>query len=858
MYPSPNPPPPPLHNPPHNQYPNQYQDQYQLQPPYPSQELYPPSPNAESRISLHDPVHEPLLNQSYAQPQGDYNAPPNSHSPYSQSYYTGFSGAEPMPEQQRPADTPIEMDDVRVRYGSAPRHQPRRNRTTKKVQLVSGNLVLDCPVPERYLQNVPLRDEKEFTQMRYTAATCDPNDFKDQNYTLRQALMGRTTELFIVMTMYNEDEVLFCRTMHGVMKNIAHLCTRERSRTWGKDGWKKVVVCIVSDGRKKVNERTLHVLSAMGIYQDGVAKNVVNNKPVTAHIYEFTTQLSMDPDLQLRGNDKGIIPVQVLFCLKEKNQKKINSHRWFFNAFGKVLQPNVCVLLDVGTRPGPTSIYKLWKTFDLNSNVGGACGEIRAMTGTGGVNLLNPLVAAQNFEYKMSNILDKPLESVFGYISVLPGAFSAYRYIALQNDEHGRGPLESYFKGETLHGGDADVFTANMYLAEDRILCFELVAKRDDAWVLRYVKSAYGETDVPDAVPEFISQRRRWLNGSFFAAVYALYHVRDIGRSAHSLTRKVMLYIEFVYQAFSLLFAWFFMANFFITFFILADSLTVVNPPPFSKNVGDGLKAALSFVYVTLLVVQFVMALGNRPQGSKWSYTAIMIFFAIIMAYMLFASIYITVIGIQTAIQGANGGGFLALLRNNAFRDIVISLAATYIMYFVSSLLYLDPWHMFTSFVQYIFMMPSYINVLNIYAFCNTHDISWGTKGDTGVSTELGVVQSKKEDGMQTVEVAVPTEQKDLNADYDLAITELKRKVEAPKQQRDAKTKQEDYYRTFRTRLVVVWLLTNALLAVLVTLVASRDGLIAYFAFILWSVVALSFIRFLGSVVYLILQLIQG
>ena len=41
-------------------------------------------------------------------------------------------------------------------------------------------------------------------------------------------------------------------------------------------------------------------------------------------------------------------------------------------------------------------------------------------------------------------------ESVFGYITVLPGAFSAYRYIALQNDVTGEGPLQKYFLGEKM------------------------------------------------------------------------------------------------------------------------------------------------------------------------------------------------------------------------------------------------------------------------------------------------------------------------------------------------------------------------------------------------------------------------
>jgi chitin synthase len=75
--------------------------------------------------------------------------------------------------------------------------------------------------------------------------------------------------------------------------------------------------------------------------------------------------------------------------------------------------------------------------------------------------------------------------------------------------------------------------------------------------VLRYVKSAVGETDVPDRLPEFINQRRRWLNGSFFAATYAIAHIGQMLSSGHSVSRKIALSIQTFYNAINLIASWF-------------------------------------------------------------------------------------------------------------------------------------------------------------------------------------------------------------------------------------------------------------------------------------------------------------
>ncbi|RGB34421.1 glycosyltransferase family 2 protein [Rhizophagus diaphanus] len=746
-----------------------------------------------------------------------------------------------------------------------------KRKSVRHVELTNGNLILDCPVPDKVLKNVKYTSGEEYTHMRYTAVTCDPDAFVQNGYLLRPYLYNRTTELMIVMTMYNEDDKLFIKTMSSAIKNVAHLCTRGRSKTWGEEGWKKVVVVVVADGRNKVNKRVLKVLGAMGVYQDGIMLDDVAGKPVTGHLFEYTSQLMVDSSFDIRGYDRSIPPVQILFCLKEKNAKKLNSHRWFFNAFAAQLNPNVCVLLDVGTKPSNTSIYHLWKAFDREPNIGGACGEIKAELGKGWKNLLNPMVASQNFEYKMSNILDKPLESVFGYISVLPGAFSAYRYKALQNSSPDKGPLASYFKGEKLHGsGDAGIFEANMYLAEDRILCFELVTKKHEAWKLKYVKSAKAETDVPDNVPEFISQRRRWLNGSFFAAFYSIAHFTRIFSSGQPFYRQILLAIEFIYNAIQLLFNWFALGNFYLAFFFLT-SATTANPAtdPF-KGYGSNLFDVARSLYIMVIVTIFISSMGNRPQGSKWMYTGCIILFAIIMATMLYCAGYTVFLSLQQAknIKFNSFANIKKALDTAQFRDIVISLASTYGLYIFTSLIHGEPWHMITCLVQYILLVPFYVNILMVYAFCNTHDVSWGTKGDNGNSGGgNGAQPVDGKDGKKLMQVQVPTERQDINAIYDNLVGELKVKQHEVKEHRDAATKKDDYYKLFRTNLVLSWMFSNAVLIVFFTSNTWNDYIKRnstessynpYLTFVFWSVAALSAFRAFGSVLYLIARLLFG
>src|ERR1700709_1730560 len=142
----------------------------------------------------------------------------------------------------------------------------------------------------------------------------------------------------------------------------------------------------------------------------------------------------------------------------------------------------------------------------------------------------------------------------------------------------------------------------------------------------------------------------------------------------------------------------------------------------------------------------------------------------------MFASIFITVKSVQAELA-LGEFHWQDIIKNQIFYTLIISLAATYVLWFLVSFLFFDPWHMFTSFVQYLLLSPSYVNILNVYAFCNTHDITWGTKGDD--KAEKLPSATLKPGGK--VDVNIPTDDGDLSSQYEAEMRKITSKAPAEK-----------------------------------------------------------------------------
>ena len=121
--------------------------------------------------------------------------------------------------------------------------------------------------------------------------------------------------------------------------------------------------------------------------------------------------------------------------------------------------------------------------------------------------------------------------------------------------------------------------------------------------------------------------------------------------------------------------------------------------------------------------------------------------------------------------------------------------------------------------------------------------------------------------------MAIPTDDADLNTQYETELRAFSAKYVVPKKVVGEQEKHEDYYKGFRSAVVLAWMFCNLALAAVVLNVggvqkfnptSSDEEAVedtratTYMAVVLYSVAVLAAVRFVGAVWFLITRLFRG
>ena len=276
-----------------------------------------------------------------------------------------------------------------------------------------------------------------------------------------------------------------------------------------------------------------------------------------------------------------------------------------------------------------------------------------------------------------------------------------------------------------------------MYLAEDRIMCLGIHSLGYD---LDYLPDAGSTVDPVTSLTRLLGQRRRWINGSWFA----FNCVRN-----HS-SKQTTCYIQFLYSLVQKM-TWISSAIFYI-----AMNLTLVTAvreyiEPLFLNFFN-VKNDYELYDYTISIFNVRNVVMAIPDVINFVY--IMIIFSLILHSLLtnhntpkFKKVYYMV----STLLGLYGMAVFILLAYNSFQIITETVAGKGKEDFIIPIVYLramiifilvghalpilltfspKKWvEMLTSLISYLFYAPTYLNILMIFAFCRIDDLSWGTKG---------------------------------------------------------------------------------------------------------------------------------
>ncbi|KAH7136894.1 chitin synthase-domain-containing protein [Dactylonectria estremocensis] len=529
-------------------------------------------------------------------------------------------------------------------------------------------------------------------------------------------------------------------------------------------------VCIIFDGLAATDPGALDILAAIGLFRHDLLRKSINGKPVSTHVFEYSSQLSITEHLEIGGPERSSIPgldglpaapVQFILVLKNENCGKLNSYRWLYNSVSRILNPEVVVHLDTGTKIEPDAVLKVWHRFYNKKDLGGICGELQASL------VLIPL--------RFRGQMGQPLEDTL-----------------LGDPTFTSAQTESSQKPWNL----------NPYLADDRVICFQVVSKANAKWIITHWNHLY--------------------------------------KSGHNMVRLAAFHLQLFHSILALILAWVSLAAFLLTTFAIND---IADDPPEDKPISGFpfgkatpvVNGVIQIICVAMILFQFILALGSRPKNHVVGYTVSFIIFGFIQAYMVMNLIYLTKRLVDFRVENDNGSNYAYI--NEYYTDlgsatIITARIAVFGVYFAVGLLSLDPWHLFTSYAQFLFVSSAYINILNIFAFSNVHDIPWGQKSKRQVLP----IQEPPHSNSEAIYTDSTNNTQDIKARYEEVLARALAAEPVDKVKKASPLATSDSLMEFRTILLASYIFSNFFISNYISYLLRFAGSLYYYTQKYWSI----------------------
>lgn len=539
----------------------------------------------------------------------------------------------------------------------------------------------------------------------------------------------KSNDAFIIcITLYNEPENALLLSLNSVAKAVETIYSRIGC-------FNRVTVAIIADGSDRISDSVINLLTQLKITQNrqdyrrfGVC--IYDNNINTSSVIDYYTEFSerddsgsklMSPndnrDTRKDGVDLSGYEFRSLLVVKEENEGKLNSHWWFFKIFCKKLNPIYCFQLDVGTTIDPESLHLFWKYMEQHKKVGAAASRVQVPTSKNRINVLNTW---QFGDFAAQKLIDWPAEIISGYLSVIPGQFCVFRWAAISstkeqtdgNIENLKTPLDNYFRGLNNLGP----FESNMFLAEDRILGYEIISRKNSNWQLAYVPEVLAITDSCDTLTELFHQRRRWINSSFACNLWLILKIFNyLSESSAGLGQKIHTLFAVPWLLVNCLIQWIFPS----LILILIESLlydTTGSGAIFQPSMKD----ILFPVFVVIMVLQVYVFYTQKLSAKTERF--------IVVSSIMQGSI------VLLSLMYYFAGQDISLLDLNLITILLLEACCLLMLsVMISKNLFMD---FLRNIIPYMVIRPFMLMLLTMYSFCNVHDCSWGTKGLNNSSSD--------------------------------------------------------------------------------------------------------------------------